>query len=98
LPPTQQLYQFDTDIRKSTLVPEELKNIIDGFPQTAHPMGVLSSLTSALPAFNPKVVNVENKTEMYEAICKTMGKFLVLASWTFRKSSGFPLNYYDNTK
>ena len=98
LPTSQQLKQFETDIRKYTLVNEEMKNIIDGFPKTAHPMGVLSSLTSALTAFNPKVVNVENETEMYEAVCKTMGKFLVLASWTFRKSSGFPLNYYDNTK
>ena len=98
LPTKQQLTQFETDIRKYTLVNEEMKNIIDGFPKTAHPMGVLSSLTSALTAFNPKVVNVENETEMYEAICKTMGKFLVLATWTFRKSSGFPLNYYDNTK
>ncbi|WP_395053320.1 citrate synthase [Flavobacterium sp.] len=98
LPSKTQLAQFETDIRKYTLVNEEMKNIIDGFPKTAHPMGVLSSLTSALTAFNPKVVNVENEVEMYEAICKTMGKFLVLATWTFRKSSGFPLNYYDNTK
>jgi citrate synthase len=26
-----------------------------------------------------------------------MGKFLVIASWTYRKSLGYPLNYYDNT-
>jgi citrate synthase len=75
-----------------------MKNIIDGFPKTAHPMGVLSSLTSALTAFNPKSVNVENEKEMYEAVCKTMGKFLVIATWTYRKSMGYPLNYYDNTK
>jgi citrate synthase len=98
LPTKEQLFDFETGIRKYTLVNEEMKNIIDGFPKTAHPMGVLSSLTSALTAFNPKVVNVENEKEMYEAICKTMGKFLVLATWTFRKASGFPLNYYDNTK
>jgi len=97
LPTANQLTQFETDIRKYTLVNEEMKNIIDGFPKTAHPMGVLSSLTSALTAFNPKSVNVENEKEMYEAVCKTMGKFLVIASWTYRKSMGFPLNYYDNT-
>jgi citrate synthase len=74
-----------------------MKNIIDGFPKTAHPMGVLSALTSALTAFNPKSVNVENEKEMYEAVCKTMGKFLVIATWTYRKSMGYPLNYYDNT-
>jgi citrate synthase len=61
-------------------------------------MGVLSSLTSALTAFNPKVLNVESEKELYEGVCKTMGKFLVLATWTYRKSTGLPLNYYDNTK
>ena len=98
LPTKQELEYFETNIRKYTLVNEEMKNIIDGFPKTAHPMGVLSSLTSALTAFNPKSVNVENEKEMYEAVCKTMGKFLVIATWTYRKSMGYPLNYYDNTK
>lgn len=98
LPTKSQLEQFETDIRKYTLVNEEMKNIIDGFPKTAHPMGVLSALTSALTAFNPKSVNVENEKELYDAVCKTMGKFLVIATWTYRKSMGYPLNYYDNTK
>ena len=98
LPTAAQLEKFENDIRKYTLVNEEMKNIIDGFPRTAHPMGVLSSLTSALTAFNPKSVNVDNEKEMYEAVCKTMGKFLVIATWTYRKRMGYPLNYYDNTK
>ena len=98
LPTKIELDNFERNIRKYTLVNEEMKNIIDGFPKTAHPMGVLSALTSALTAFNPKTVNVDNEKEMYEAICKTMGKFLVLATWTYRKSMGYPLNYYDNTK
>lgn len=98
LPTAEQLEQFENDIRKHTLVNEEMKNIIDGFPRTAHPMGVLAALTSALTAFNPKSVNVENEKEMYHAVCKTMGKFLVIATWTYRKSMGYPLNYYDNTK
>ncbi|MCW1147879.1 citrate synthase [Flavobacterium lacisediminis] len=98
LPTAAQLEKFENDIRKYTLVNEEMKNIIDGFPKTAHPMGVLASLTSALTAFNPKAVNPHNEKEMYEAVCKTMGKFLVIATWTYRKSMGYPLNYYDNTK
>ncbi len=98
LPTAALLEKFENDIRKYTLVNEEMKNIIDGFPKTAHPMGVLASLTSALTAFNPKSVNPHNEKEMYEAVCKTMGKFLVIATWTYRKSMGYPLNYYDNTK
>jgi len=98
LPTAEELEKFENDIRKYTLVNEEMKNIIDGFPKNAHPMGVLASLTSALTAFNPKSVDVTNDAEMYEAVCKTMGKFLVIATWTYRKSMGYPLNYYDNTK
>jgi len=98
LPTTAQIGKFETDIRKYTLVNEEMKNIIDGFPKNAHPMGVLACLTSALTAFNPKSVNVANEKDMYEAVCKTMGKFLVIATWTYRKNMGYPLNYYDNTK
>jgi len=97
LPTSLELKDFETHIRKYTLVNEEMKNIIDGFPKTAHPMGVLSALTSSLIAFNPKAVNPENKDELYEAVCKLIGKFLVIASWTYRKSMGYPLNYYDNT-
>ncbi|NHM05006.1 citrate synthase [Flavobacterium celericrescens] len=98
LPTAEQLEKFENDIRKYTLVSEEMKSIIDGFPRTAHPMGVLASLTSALTAFNPKSVNPHNEKEMYDAVCKTMGKFLVIATWTYRKTMGYPLNYYDNTK
>lgn len=98
LPTAAQIEKFETDIRKYTLVNEEMKNIIDGFPKNAHPMGVLASLTSALTAFNPKSVNVASEKDMYEAVCKTMGKFLVIATWTYRKNMGYPLNYYDNTK
>uniref|UniRef100_UPI0040482EF7 citrate synthase n=1 Tax=Flavobacterium sp. TaxID=239 RepID=UPI0040482EF7 len=98
LPTSAQLEKFENDIRKYTLVSEEMKSIIDGFPRTAHPMGVLASLTSALTAFNPKSVNPNNEKDMYDAVCKTMAKFLVIATWTYRKTMGYPLNQYDNSK
>ncbi len=80
--------QFENGIKKHSLVNEEMKNIIDGFPKTAHPMGVLSALTSALTAFNPKAVNVDNEKEMYEAICKTMAKFLSNCYLDIQKING----------
>lgn len=97
LPTAAQILDFESHIRRYTLVDEEMKTIIDGFPKTAHPMGVLSALTSALIAFNPKAVNPDIEEDLYEAVCKLMGKFLVIATWTYRKTKGYPLNYYDNT-
>ncbi|MBK7129312.1 MAG: citrate synthase [Crocinitomicaceae bacterium] len=98
LPTKAQLEQFENDIRKYTLVHEEMKDIIDGFPASAHPMGILTALTSALTAFNPKPVDVKSEHDMYHAVCKTLGKFVVLCSWVYRTKVGYPLNYYDNSK
>ena len=93
LPTAEQLEKFHTDIKAKSIVDEDVKKIIDAFPKNAHPMGILSSLTSALVAFNPTSVNVDSEEEMYNAIVKIMGKFPVLVAWAMRKIEGLPLNY-----
>ncbi len=93
LPTKIELDKFHTDIKAQSHVDEDVKRILDGFPKVAHPMGVLSSLTSALVAFNPSSVNVDSEEEMYKAICKILGKFPVLTAWTYRKRMGLPLDY-----
>jgi len=93
LPTPKELNLFSEEIRKDSLVDEDLKTILKSFPKAAHPMGVLSSLTSALIAFNPNSVDIESDAEMREAIIMLMAKFPILASWTHRKVKGLPLNY-----
>jgi citrate synthase len=62
-----------------------MKSIIDGFPRTAHPMGVLAALTSALTAFNPKSVNVDNEKKCIKPFAR-LWEILVIATWTYRKA------------
>jgi len=97
LPSVEELDNFHEDIKAQAHVDEDVKKIIDGFPKAAHPMGVLSSLTSALVAFNPASVNVDSEEEMYNAIVRILGKFPVLTAWAYRKQAGFPLEYGDNS-
>jgi len=97
LPSVEELEKFHEDIKAQAHVDEDVKKIIDGFPKAAHPMGVLSSLTSALVAFNPASVNVDSEEEMYNAIVRILGKFPVLTAWAYRKQAGFPLEYGDNS-
>jgi citrate synthase len=97
LPTKEQIEKFDSDIKKNSLVDEEMKNIINGFPRSAHPMGVLSALTAALTAFHPNLTDVHSEEEIYNAICKIMGKFPVLAAWAHNKNEGTPRTYADNT-
>jgi citrate synthase len=97
LPTRDQLQTFLNDIKEHSIVADDMKKILDGFPQSAHPMGILSSLTSALIAFNPTSVDVDSEEEMYQAIVKIMGKFPVLTAWSYRKIAGLPLDYGDYT-
>lgn len=95
LPTKEELDKFHADIKAQSVVDEDIRKIVDAFPKSAHPMGVLASLTSALTAFNPSSVNVDSEDDMYKAICKILGKFPVLVAWTFRKKNGLPLDYGD---
>ncbi|AKA34399.1 citrate synthase [Flagellimonas lutaonensis] len=97
LPNKEQLEKFDQDIKAESHVDEEMKKILDGFPKSAHPMGVLSSLTSALVAFNPTSVDVSSEEAMYRSIVRILAKFPVLVAWTMRKKMGLPLDYGDDS-
>ena len=97
LPTKQQLDKFYADIKEESEVDEDVKKIVDSFPRNAHPMGVLSSLTSALTAFNPESVDVDSEEDMYNAIVTLMGKFPVLAAWTLRKIKSKPYEYGDSS-
>ncbi len=102
LPTKQQLDKFQFDINKESLVDEHVKEIFHSFPISAHPMGVLSSLTSAMIAFSPKnetklslkeSAKSENDKILYNSTVKLLAKFPILSSWTLRKIKGLPLNY-----
>ncbi|MDR2122851.1 MAG: citrate synthase [Flavobacteriaceae bacterium] len=96
LPTREQLTQFEADIKKNSLVSEEMKQILKSFPRSAHPMGVLSTLTNALTAFNPHAVNVKSERDLHNAFTLLLAKFPVLCAWTYRLKLGLPLNYSNN--
>lgn len=96
LPTQEELDKFHDDIKSHSVVDDDIKKILDAFPKSAHPMGVLSSLTSALTAFYPSSVDVNSDEAMYNSIVRILGKFPVLVAWTMRKKHGLPLDYGDN--
>jgi len=96
LPTKKELEKFHDDIVDNSIVNDDVKKIVDAFPSSAHPMGVLSSLTSALTAFNPDDVSLDydrSKEGMYDTIVKVLGKIPILVGWSYRKQNGFPLQY-----
>lgn len=98
LPTKQEFYQFVKDITMHTMVHEEVKNILDGFPSKAHPMGVLSSLIGALTAFYPNALDPNRSAdEVNISIIRILAKMPTIAAWTFKNEIGHPVNYPDNS-
>ncbi len=101
LPNESELNKFLDDINENSIVDEDLKKILESFPKSAHPMGILSSLTSALIAFNPeKKISLNNSYNsdhdlMYNSIVKLLAKIPILVAWVHRRRKGLPLEYGD---
>ena len=97
LPTQAEFDKFNKSIKVYNYVAEEMKKVLDAFPRSAHPMGVLSTRTSSLTAFNPRAVNVQSKEDLDHAAEMLIAKFAHLAAWTYRKTKGLPLNHGDNS-
>jgi citrate synthase len=98
LPTQAQLEKFTNDIKKHTLVHEDIKKILDGFPSAAHPMGVLASLFCSQTAFYPESLDPNRSAEgVYKSICRSLAKMPTFAAWAYKNAVGHPVNYPDNT-
>ena len=97
LPSKKTLKVLEHKIHDDSYVDEDLKSILKSFPKSAHPMGILASLTSGLIAFNPTSVDVNSEEDMLEAIVILLAKFPILCAWTHRKVRGLPLNYANTS-
>ncbi|MCC5920120.1 MAG: citrate synthase [Cyclobacteriaceae bacterium] len=97
--PTQEQYdKFQQEVTTHTMVHEDIKNILDGFPSISHPMGVLSSLICSLTAFYPNSLNPNrSKSEIDLSIIRLLAKLPTLAAWSYKHKIGHPVNYPDNS-
>ena len=97
LPNQEQLDKLSDDIKERSIIDEDLRIILNSYPKSAHPMGILSSLTSGLVAFDPSAVDIENEEDMYDAILNLLAKIPVLVAWVYRRRKGLPLEYGDTS-
>lgn len=97
LPSKTQFDDFKTKITHHTLVNEDIKKILDGFPSVAHPMGVLSSLVTAQTAFYPSSLNPNRPDDEVElSIVRMLAKMPTFAAWAYKKKIGHPVVYPKN--
>jgi citrate synthase len=98
LPSKTEMEAFSNRIAKHSLVHEDMKIILDGFPSYAHPMGVLSSLVCSMTAFYPESLDPNPTAEQLELnIIRLLAKMPTMVAWAYRKSKGHPYNYPKNS-
>jgi citrate synthase len=98
LPNQQQYEKFTREITYHTLVHEDIKKILDGFPSNSHPMGVLSSLICSLTAFYPGSLDpTRNEDAVNLSIVRLLAKMPTFAAWAYKNEVGHPVNYPDNS-
>ena len=96
LPKADEYAKFQNDIKRHTLVNEDVRKILDGFPAVAHPMGVMASLVCSLTAFYPESVYNRDKDYTYTTIIRLLAKMPTFVAWAYKNSQGHPLNYPKN--
>ncbi|MFO7591805.1 MAG: citrate synthase [Acidimicrobiia bacterium] len=96
LPTEAELDEFRFSIRKHTLLHEDAKRFFEAFPKDAHPMGVLSSVVSALSTFYPDSSDPHDPAAVQLSIIRLMAKLPTIAAYSYKRSIGQPLLYPDN--
>src|SRR3954468_11417889 len=97
LPTAAQLSAFDNNIRRHTLLHEDMKRFFEGFPANAHPMPVLSSAVSALSTFYEGFLDPFDQEDFELSTYRLLAKLPTVAAYAYKRSVGQPLIYPDNS-
>ncbi len=97
LPSASELDEFDTRIRRHTLLHEDLRRFFDALPHNAHPMSVLSSGVSALSTYYQDSLSPKDPAQVEISTIRLLAKLPVMAAYAHKKSIGQAFLYPDNS-
>ncbi len=98
LPTKTELDTFNTQLTRHSLIHEDMKRFFEGFPQTAHPMAIISAMVCSLSGFYPDELEVSaNDPKMDLMMVRLMSKLRTIAAYSYKKSIGQPFMYPVNS-
>jgi citrate synthase len=97
LPTEAELAVFDNRIRRHTMLHEDLKQFYHSFPQSAHPMSVLTAGVSLMSTFYQDSLNPHDPAQVELSTIRLLAKLPVLTAYTYKNSVGQALMYPDNS-
>ena len=97
LPNREQLTKFSTLLTRHSLIHEDMRHFFEGYPSTAHPMAILSSMVLSLSSFYPEAMDADNKDHLDITIARLLSKVRTIAAFSYKKSIGQPFVYPQNS-
>ena len=92
LPTPSELSEFSNLLTKNEMLHEDMKYHFQGFPASAHPMAILSSMINAAGCFFPQVLEPDDELFTMQA-ARIISQVRTIAAFAYRKSLGLPTNY-----
>ena len=96
LPTADQLAAFDAEIRRHTLLHEDMRYYFEGVPHTAHPMAVLSGGLQTMSTYYEDSLDTAVPEFVEVNTIRLLAKLPVLAAYAHKKSIGQAFLYPDN--
>ena len=97
LPTADELSAFREKLVKNSLLHEDMLHFYDGYPTTAHPMGILSSMVCSLSSYYPDFLDPSNPEHVECLIPRVLSKIRTIAAFAYKKSIGQPVIYPCNS-
>jgi citrate synthase len=91
LPNQQELDGFDEMLTYHSMIHEDMKKFFEGYPPTAHPMAILSSMVTSLSTYYLEMPDGDEKN-----IGRLLAKSITIAAYAYKKSIGQPFIYPSN--
>ena len=94
LPSRDEYAAFKDNITNHTLIHEDMKTFFDGYPNKAHPMGIMAASLSAMSTFYPESQDPNRPAEAIElTMHRLLAKAPTLAAWAYKSAMRHPLIY-----
>lgn len=93
LPNSTELRKFSDLLTENELIHESMKHHFEGFPPTAHPMAILSSMINAAGCFDTDLFSSENPDAFQVQAARLISQVRTIAAFAYRQSRGLPIIY-----
>jgi citrate synthase len=96
LPNATQKVDFENNIKRHTMVHEQLAKFFSGFRRDAHPMAVMTGVVGALSAFYHDAMDFSDAEHRNVSFNRLVAKMPTIVAMAYKYSTGMPFMYPDN--